>query len=86
MSNKIKQSLAKKPNKHELSNYQFDMLNSIDRFRMSFDHYAQQLESQYLKVLATEQFGYDPADDLEFNIDLKSESHELTVKVLPKKK
>lgn len=87
MSNKIKQSLNKQPKEFELTNYQFDFLNSSDNLRQAALQVAkgmQLLTSQYLKVLATENFGYAPEDDLEFGIDLKDESHILYIKVLAK--
>lgn len=78
MSQKIKEQLKNKDKIVVIAKSDFQYLNSIENIRFSMNHYLQQLESEYIKLL-TINLGYKPEEDLAFSIDFKDDSRELTI-------
>jgi hypothetical protein len=82
MSTKIIKKLEK-PNKITLTEPEFSYMNSLDTVGQSFAYYINQLKLQYLRDI-TVRNGWTIDDELELTIDLKDESHELSVKPIDK--
>lgn len=78
MSTKLKDQMDKQPKKITLTNDEFGYLNSLDTVGRSFDYYINELKTGFLQTIAMRS-GYTSADQLELSIDLKSETHELTI-------
>lgn len=81
MSNKIKKQLAQNEKKITIDDIELKYLNDIDTVERSFVYYYGRLKTNYLQQLAIKN-GYSLEDELEFSIDLKSDSKELTIKKL----
>jgi len=77
MSEKIKSSLKTK--RFTIEGYQLQYLNDIDTVQRSMNYYQDQLKTNYLQQIAV-RLGYKADDQLEFTIDLKSDSRELKIK------
>jgi hypothetical protein len=93
MSNKIKTKLKEPGNTstpivtrtHTLRDQDFNFLRSLDQIRYTVDQYLHKAEGEFLKMVSVD-LGYKPEEDLEFSIDLKENTKELTVSTVPKKK
>lgn len=79
MSDKIKKKLAETDKKYIIDDVEMGYLNDLDTVQRSILHYTDQLKVNYLQQIAVK-LGYLPTDQLEFSIDLKDPSKELTVK------
>jgi hypothetical protein len=79
MSNKIKKQLAETDKKYVIEDIEMQYLVDIDNVQRGSDHWFNQLKTNYLQQIAI-RLGYLPEDQLEFTIDLKDKSKELTVK------
>jgi hypothetical protein len=79
MSNKIKKQLAETDKKYVIEDIEMQYLVDIDNVQRGSDHWFNQLKTNYLQQVAI-RLGYLPEDQLEFTIDLKDKSKELTVK------
>lgn len=80
MSNKVKGKIQQKTTdkKVTISKTDFQYLNSIEVIKRSIDHYLSQLQGEYIKILSID-LGYKPEQDLQFGIDLQSDTRELTI-------
>lgn len=81
MSDKLRKSLPNKDS-HIITEPQFDFLKSLETMQRSNNYYFQRLITQYLKDIADE-LGYDSEANLEFNLDLNTDTRELTIKEAP---
>lgn len=79
MSEKLKKKQSTLEQKYVIEDVEMGYLNDLDTVKRSFEVYQQQLMTNYLQQVAV-RLGYLPTDQLEFSIDLKSPSKELTVK------
>lgn len=82
MSNKISKQVGAQTKQFPLTDLEFQYITSLDNVTRSFEHYFRELKTAYLQTL-TPRMGYTNEDRLELAIDLKDESHILTIKKLP---
>lgn len=81
MSKKIKEQQESKEKKVILDDYEMIFLRDLDTVQNSFNFYYTQLKTNYLQGIVLK-LGYSIEDKLEFSIDLKDETKELTIKKL----
>lgn len=81
MSTKIIKKLKDREDKIELTNSEFNFMNSLDTVDRSFKYYLEELKKEFLHTIAIRN-GYKMEDQVELTIDLKSEDHILIIKKL----
>jgi hypothetical protein len=82
MSKKIEENIPipedSTPRVIKIRDYELDFLRDQDTVLRSFTHYHERLMTNYLKTIAI-RLGFDKESNLEFEIDLKSDSRELSI-------
>ncbi len=81
MSQKIKEQMEEVEKKFTIDEVDFQYLTNLDNVQRGSDYWFNQLKTEYIKQVAVK-LGYSLEDELEFSIDLKSKTRELTVKKL----
>lgn len=81
MSEKLKKKLAETDKKYIIEDIEMKYMKDLETVENSFVYYSGRLKTNYLQQIAL-RLGYKPTDQLEFSIDLQSDSKELTVKLI----
>lgn len=82
MSTKIRAKLEENEKTHKINDEELQYLVNLDNVQRGSTYWFDQLKTEYIKQVAV-RLGYSLEDKLEFSIDLKSDSKELTIKKLP---
>lgn len=79
MSKAFKESMANNRRTVTISEIDFNYLRDLEGVQRSFNYYQQRLITQYLKNISLK-LGYDPEANLEFGLDLNTDTRELSIK------
>lgn len=79
MSKKLEEKINANKETYKLSESEFVVLQSLFAIQQTYNHYQDQVKTQYLMSLAVERLGYSMEDDIQFNIDMNSQDRMLSV-------
>lgn len=69
---------------HVLSEQEFNYVMNVQTAKQAIADEYNRVMSAFLKYVSTTRLGYQPADDLQFELDFTDNKHTLKVTILPK--